>query len=323
MNVSLQDLFDVGCHLGHQAQKWHPKIKPWIYGVQDGIHIFDLEKTMQQLEKAQKRIQELKSEGKSLVVVATKKQAVELVVNIAQKVEIMYIINRWPGGLITNWDQVRKSIKRMNDIENGLASGKFKENTKYERLLMEKELNRLKRLFGGLKNLKNRPDALLVIDGMKEKNAMGEAAKEGVELIALVDSNTDPSEVNIPIPANDDAISSIKIIIEALLLPELKTQIEEKKEKQEVEEKVEKVAVEKNLEKIKKEEPKEEVVDKKIKEKKEKVVKEKTVVVKKEVKEEKKKENNTKIKKVEKKSKEKVAVKVKKESKTVESKKND
>ena len=235
MNVSLQDLFDAGCHLGHQAQKWHPKVKPWIYGVQDGIHIFDLEKTLAQLEKAQKRVQDLKSEGKSLIVVATKKQAVEIVQSIAQKTGVMYVINRWPGGLITNWEQVKKSIKRMNEIENGLASGKFKDNTKYERLLMEKELGRLKRLFGGLKDLKNKPDALLVIDGMKEKNAMNEAIKEGVELIALVDSNTDPSEVNIPIPANDDAISSIKMIVEAVFSSGKKVEVELKKEKEEKE----------------------------------------------------------------------------------------
>lgn len=217
MTVSLQELFDAGAHLGHQAQKWHPRIKPWIYCEQDGIHIFDLEKTLQQLEAAKKRIQELKASGKSVIVVATKKQASEIVMNLAIQAKVMYVINRWPGGLITNWEQVRKSIKRMNDIEAGLAGDKYQDFTKYERLLLEKQLSRLKRLFGGLKELKNKPDALLVIDGMKEQNAVAEALKEGVELIGLIDSNTDPTGINLPIPANDDALSSIRLIVAEVL----------------------------------------------------------------------------------------------------------
>ncbi len=215
--VSLETLFEAGCHLGHQAQKWHPKMKPWLYGVQDGIHIFDLEKTAAQLEKAKARVAELKKTGKSLVVVATKKQAAEIVEDLAKANEAMYIVNRWPGGLVTNWDQVKRSIKRMNEIESGLAAGKFKEYTKYERLLMEKELNRLKRLFSGLKDLKNKPDALFVVDACKEKNAVSEAISEGIEVIALIDSNTDPTGVAIPVPANDDALSSVKLIASEIL----------------------------------------------------------------------------------------------------------
>lgn len=217
MTVSLQELFDAGAHLGHQAQKWHPRIKPWIYCEQDGIHIFDLEKTLQQLELAKKRLQELKVAGKSVIVVATKKQASEIVMDLATQAKVMYVVNRWPGGLITNWEQVRKSIKRMNDIEAGLAGDKYQDYTKYERLLLEKQLSRLKRLFGGLKELKNKPDALLVIDGMKERNAVAEAMKEGVELIGLIDSNTDPTGINLPIPANDDALSSIRLIVAEIL----------------------------------------------------------------------------------------------------------
>lgn len=217
MTVSLQELFDAGAHLGHQAQKWHPRIKPWIYGEQDGIHIFDLEKTLQQLEAAKKRLQELKAAGKSVIVVATKKQASEIVMNLAVQAKVMYVVNRWPGGLITNWEQVRKSIKRMNEIEAGLAGDKYQDYTKYERLLLEKQLSRLKRLFGGLKELKSKPDALLVIDGMKERNAVAEAMKEGVELIGLIDSNTDPTGINLPIPANDDALSSIRLIVAEVL----------------------------------------------------------------------------------------------------------
>ena len=163
MSTTLQELFDAGAHLGHKAEKWHPRMKQWIYGEQDGIHLFDLEKTLSQLEAAKKRIQQLKSEGKSVVVVATKKQVSEIVMNLAIQAGVMYVVNRWPGGLITNWDQVHKSIKKMNEIETGLSGDKYQDYTKYERLLLEKQLNRLKRLFGGLKELKNKPDALLEI----------------------------------------------------------------------------------------------------------------------------------------------------------------
>jgi small subunit ribosomal protein S2 len=217
MTISLQELFDAGVHLGHQAQKWHPRMKPWIYCEQNGIHIFDLEKTSAQLVAAKERIAALKKAGKSVVVVATKKQAADIVPALADEVGVMYVVNRWPGGLITNWEQVRKSIKRMTEIEEGLKSDKYREYTKYERLLLEKQLNRLRRLFGGVKALKNKPDALFIIDAMKEKNAVHEALKENVEVIALIDSNTDPTGIAIPVPGNDDALSSIKLIIAGVL----------------------------------------------------------------------------------------------------------
>ena len=217
MTVTLQELFDAGCHLGHPREKWHPRMKPWIYCEQDGIHLFDLEKTAAQLEKARARIQELKENKKSVVVVATKKQAVELVRDLAGQAGLMYVVNRWPGGLITNWDQVRRSIRRMNEIETGLATDKYKDLTKYERLLLEKELSRLERLFGGLKDLRNKPDALFVVDAQKEKNAVAEAIKEKVEIIAMVDTNTDPTGISLPIPTNDDAISAIRLVVSEAL----------------------------------------------------------------------------------------------------------
>jgi small subunit ribosomal protein S2 len=227
MTVSLQELFDAGVHLGHQAQKWHPKMKPWIYCEQNGIHLFDLEKTAAQLQRATDRLAELKKAGKSVIVVATKKQAAEIVPALAEQAQVMYIVNRWPGGLITNWEQIRKSIKRMGEIEVGLQGDKYREYTKYERLLLEKELSRLRRLFGGVKDLKNKPDALFVVDVMKEKNAVHEALKENVEIIALIDSNTDPTGIAIPVPGNDDALSSIKLIIAAVLGVQTETNSQE------------------------------------------------------------------------------------------------
>jgi len=217
MTVSLQELFDNGCHLGHPREKWHPRMKPWIYCEQDGIHLINLEKTAEQLEKARARLQELKASGKNVVVVATKKQASEMVRELAEQAGFMYIVNRWPGGLITNWDQVRRSVKRMNDIEQGLATDRFKDYTKYERMLLEKELARLERLFGGLKGLKTKPDAIFVVDAQKEKNAVHEAIKENVEIIAMVDTNTDPTGIALVVPTNDDAISAIRLVVSEAL----------------------------------------------------------------------------------------------------------
>lgn len=217
MTITLETLFDAGCHLGHPVQKWHPKMKPWLYGEQDGIHLFDLEKTAAQLEKVMTYVADFKKNGKTLVVVATKKQASEITEKLATETGSMYIVNRWPGGLITNWDQVQKSIKKMNEIETGLAGDRFKDKTKYERMLLEKELARLERLFGGLKELKNKPDAIFVVDAQKEKNAVSEAKSEGIEIIAVIDSNTDPTGIAWPIPANDDALSSINLLVGAVL----------------------------------------------------------------------------------------------------------
>ncbi|MBQ6436586.1 30S ribosomal protein S2 [bacterium] len=242
MTVSLQELFDAGCHLGHPREKWHPRMKPWIYGEQEGIRLLDLEKTAVQLEKARVRIQELKANKKNIVVVATKKQAAEMVRDLATQAELFYVVNRWPGGLITNWEQVRRSVRRMSEIETGLAGDKYKDLTKYERMLLEKELARLERLFGGLKNLRSKPDALFVVDVQKEKNAVAEAIKEKVEIIAMVDTNVDPSGIAIPIPTNDDAMSAIRLIVSEALGVRTVSKTVAKTEKSEVkEEKVKKV----------------------------------------------------------------------------------
>ncbi len=242
MNLKLEDLFEAGCHLGHPAQKWHPQMKPWIYGEQDGIHLFDLEKTLLQIEKAEEYLQNLRAVGKTVVVVATKKQAAELAEKLAKENGAMYIINRWPGGLLTNWEQVRRSIKRMNEIEAGLKGGdKFKDYTKYEKIMLEKELVRLERLFGGLKELRAKPDVLLVVDAWKEKNAVKEALSEKVDVVALIDSNTDPTGILLPVPMNDDALSSIQLVLSDLLAaygkrgkttvvePEVKAEVKETK----------------------------------------------------------------------------------------------
>lgn len=212
----LRELLEAGVHFGHQTKKWHPSMREYIYMEKDGVHIFDLAKTAAQLEAAYDFAFNLGKNGKTLVFVGTKRQGREIVKNAATEAGAMYITSRWLGGLLTNWEQVYKSLKRMIDIEQGLATDAFKGYTKFERNQLEKEQNRLERFFGGIKSLKQRPDALFVIDPGKEHNVVKEANTVGVPVIALVDSNTDPRQVEIAIPGNDDALSSIEYIVKAV-----------------------------------------------------------------------------------------------------------
>ena len=215
--VDLETLFDAGVHFGHQSKKWHPQMKPWIFAEKDGVHIFDLEKTASQIQKAYDFAYALGKDKKSLVVVGTKKQARDVVEQSATDAGAMYIINRWMGGLVSNWSQVSRSLKRMLEIENGLAGDKYKDLTKYERLVLSKEQARLERFFGGLRHLKTKPDAIFVIDVIHEKNAVKEALCADIPVIALIDSNSNPEGIAYPIPANDDAVSSIQLITQAVL----------------------------------------------------------------------------------------------------------
>lgn len=215
--ITLEALFEAGVHLGHQSNAWHPKMAAWIYGEQDGTHIFDLAKTKEQLEKARDYAKKLAAEGKTLVVVGAKKQASEIVERAATEAGAMYIVNRWPGGLISNWEQVSKSIKRMNTVSKGLVDGAYREYTKYERVQLEKELARLTRLFGGIKDLSKEPDALFIVDLNREKNATKEALTGGIPIVALTDSNVNPTGVVVPIPGNDDALSSITVVVDYVL----------------------------------------------------------------------------------------------------------
>lgn len=210
--MNLEELLEAGCHFGHQVAKWHPRIKSFIYMEKDGVHIFDLAKTAAQLQQAYNAAYALGKAGKSLVIVGTKRQAREALAPIAQESGVPYISSRWLGGLLTNWDQVKRSLKRMIDIEEGLKTDKFKGYTKYERGQLEKELGRLKRFFDGIRMLKDKPDALFIVDINREKIAVREATAMGVLTIGHVDSVANPDLVDIAIPANDDGKRSIETI---------------------------------------------------------------------------------------------------------------
>jgi len=209
----LAALLEAGCHFGHQKRKWHPKMKPFIYMEKDGVHIFDLAKTAEQMQIAYNYAYELGKNGKTMIVVGTKRQVKEVVKAAAIKAGMFYMTSRWLGGLLTNWDQVKLSIKRMLEIESGLKTDKFKGYTKFERNQLEKELIRTQRFLDGVRDLKTKPDCIFVIDPAREKNAVAEARKMEVPTIALADSNADPTTVDLVIPANDDALKSVQLIV--------------------------------------------------------------------------------------------------------------
>lgn len=212
-SVDVKDLLEAGSHFGHQAQRWSPKIAPYVYAKRNGVHIFDLFKTAQKLEEAAKFAYELGKNGKTLVFLGSKRQAQEIVKEEATAAGALFITVRWMGGTITNWDQIRKSIDKMLQLKKDREEGSLvKIYTKKERVLIDKDINRLERFFGGVATLKAIPDALFVIDIKKEAGAVREAIVKKVPVIGIVDSNSDPTMVDYPIPANDDAIHSIKII---------------------------------------------------------------------------------------------------------------
>lgn len=212
----LQELLEAGAHFGHQSHRWHPKMAEWIYTQKEGVHIFDLVKTAKQLQYAYNYAYELGKTGKTLVIVGSKRQAREAVKEAADRAGLFYITSRWLGGLLTNWEQVQKSLIRMMTIRKGLETGKYAGYTKFERLKLDEESKRLERFFGGLKDLKSKPDALFIIDPGKEKVAVKEALQVGVPMFGISDSNTDPRPLDIVIPANDDAVKSLKIIVNAI-----------------------------------------------------------------------------------------------------------
>jgi small subunit ribosomal protein S2 len=206
-------LLEAGCHFGHQAHHWHPKMQQYIYAERSGVHIFDLIQTAKKLEEAVEVARELGRAGKTLVFVGTKRQAQDIVREEAMAVDAPYVVSRWLGGTLTNWEQISKSVEQLNRRKREFESGVYDKYTKKERVLIGREISRLERLFGGIATLKHAPDALFIVDIGKEKAAVKEAVMREVPTIAVVDSNNDPSDITHVIPANDDAVRSIKLLV--------------------------------------------------------------------------------------------------------------
>lgn len=216
LTIGLKDLLEAGCHLGHKVSKTHPKAKENIYMAKDGIQIMDLVKTLNGLEKACNYIYNSRRNGKQIVLVGTKRQAREVVKRVALDAGVAYVTDRWLGGTISNWDQIKKNIKKLNDIKDGLAKNLFTDKTKKELLDMAKEQIRLEKIIGGLSHLEKLFDTVFVVDASFEKTAIREADMRNIKTIAIVDTDTNPFKVAFPIAANDDSVKSINIIVEEI-----------------------------------------------------------------------------------------------------------
>jgi small subunit ribosomal protein S2 len=216
LTVGIKDLFDAGCHLGHKISKTHPKARENIYVAKDGIEIFDLQKTINALSKACNYVYNAKRNGKQILMLGTKRQAKEVVKRVATDAGVPYVVDRWLGGTITNWDQIKKNIKRLIELKDGLENGKFVDNTKKEILAMKKEVLRLERIIGGLQKLDKLFDLIIIVDAGFERTAIKEAVLRKIKTISITDSDTNPNMVDFAIPCNDDNTKSINIIVEEL-----------------------------------------------------------------------------------------------------------
>lgn len=214
--ITLQALLEAGCHFGHKAERWHPKAAEFIYTKKDGIHIIDLAKTKTGLEAAAAFIKDLATNGKEVVFVGTKRQASGVVKQETQAAGAPYFVERWIGGFLTNWDQIKKNIDKILKMEADRSSGAWKKFPKHEQVKMGRYLDRIKIYYGGVLSVKAIPQALIVVDVKKEEPAVREGKRVGVPVVGIVDTNSDPTSIDYVIPANDDAVGSIQYIIHTL-----------------------------------------------------------------------------------------------------------
>jgi small subunit ribosomal protein S2 len=213
-NTSLQQqLLEAGVHFGHLRKKWNPKMLPYIFAEKKGIHIIDLNKTTDSLQEASAALKQIARNGKKILFVGTKKQAKDIVTECARRVSMPFVTERWLGGMLTNFNTVRKSVKKMLSIEKMLGDGTFDSITKKERLTLSRDKDKMEKVLGGISQLGRVPAALFIIDIGHEHIALAEAKKLGIITFGIVDTNCDPNKVDFPIPANDDATKSIAIIV--------------------------------------------------------------------------------------------------------------
>lgn len=211
-----KDLLDAGVHFGHLTRKWNPKMAPYIFMENNGIHIIDLNKTLASLEEASNVLKNVVRSGRKVLFVATKKQAKEVVAEEAKRLKMPYATERWLGGMLTNFATVRKSLKKMSSIDKMMKDEAYQNMAKREKLMITREREKLERVLGGIADLTRLPAALFIVDAKREHIAVKEARKLNIPVFALVDTNTDPTIIDYPIPANDDAYKSIAILTRAI-----------------------------------------------------------------------------------------------------------
>ena len=277
--IELTQLIEAGAHFGHLTRRWNPKMKPFIFMEKNGIHIIDLKKTQNLIVDAAENLAKLVSEGKRVLFVGTKKQAKGVIESEARRADTNWVSERWLGGMLTNFSTIRKSIKRLNNIEKQETDGTFDKITKKERLFLSREKDKLKKVLEGVETMSRLPGALFVVDIKKESIAIKEAKKLGIPVYAIVDTNCDPEEVDFAVPANDDAVKTIELITKSMAdaviegtakAKEIKAEEAAEKERQKKEREAEK-----EEEKAKKEKIEKEKAEKAEKAEKEKIEKEK------------------------------------------------
>jgi small subunit ribosomal protein S2 len=209
--ITMKELLEAGVHFGHQTKRWNPKMKEYIFGERNGIYIIDLQKTLKMFKEASKFVQDLAADGKIVLFVGTKRQAQDAIAEEATKCGGFYINQRWLGGLLTNWVTVQKSVKRLKELDDMATDGRYELLPKKEVIKLERERKHLQANLAGIKNMTRLPDAIFVIDSNKEQIAVREARKLGIPVVAVVDTNCDPTEVDYVIPGNDDALRAIRL----------------------------------------------------------------------------------------------------------------
>ncbi|MGZ4833321.1 MAG: 30S ribosomal protein S2 [Terriglobales bacterium] len=209
--ITMKELLEAGVHFGHQTKRWNPKMKEYIFGERNGIYIIDLQKTLKMFKEASKFVQEMAADGRIMMFVGTKRQAQDAIAEEAQRCSMFYVNQRWLGGLLTNWVTVQKSVKRLKELDEMATDGRYELLPKKEVIKLERERKHLQANLAGIKNLPRLPDAIFVIDSNKEQIAVREARKLGIPVVAVVDTNCDPSEVDYVIPGNDDALRAIRL----------------------------------------------------------------------------------------------------------------
>jgi small subunit ribosomal protein S2 len=210
-NITMKELLEAGVHFGHQTKRWNPKMKEFIFGERNGIYIIDLQKTLKMFKEASKFVQDLAADGRIILFVGTKRQAQDAIAEEAQRCSMYYVNQRWLGGLLTNWITVQKSVKRLKELDEMATDGRYDLLPKKEVIKLERERKHLQANLAGIKNMTRLPDAIFVIDSNKEQIAVRESRKLGIPVVAVVDTNCDPSEVDYVIPGNDDALRAIRL----------------------------------------------------------------------------------------------------------------
>ena len=210
-NITMKELLEAGVHFGHQTKRWNPRMKEYIFGERNGIYIIDLQKTLKMFKEASKFVQDITAAGKTVLFVGTKRQAQDAIAEEAKRCGMFYVNQRWLGGLLTNWVTVQKSVKRLKELDEMATDGRYELLPKKEVIKLERERKHLEANLAGIKNMTRLPDAIFVIDSNKEQIAVREARKLGIPVVAVVDTNCDPTEVDYVIPGNDDALRAIRL----------------------------------------------------------------------------------------------------------------